>query len=229
MTDMSERNVFGAFAGVYDIDECIIDLLKTWIQTYLNEVGRRTGEPFARMRAPRSYRASHEVEFMPEDQRPCVVVVCAAPDETPFITGANHPSEFGKRIEMAWSYDLAVQVVAQGSKKASIPRAHRLAMLYATAIRLAVIQCETELTDKLGWRVDWRGEEPGVIESDADRTTAVGIVHLTITIPNAMIRGTGPLIPEEEPLDESPEWPKVETTDVTIEKHPTEEPFPGGE
>jgi hypothetical protein len=229
MANGNGDNAFGDFVGVYDVDECIIDLYKTWAQTYLNEVARRSGEPFARMKAPRNYRASHEIEFMPEDQRPCVVIVCATPDETPYITASNTPTEFGKIVTMAWQYDIAVQVVAQGSKKASIPRAHRLAMLYATALRLAVVQAETELTKKLGWFVDWRGEEPGVLESDADRTTCVGIVHLTITCPAAMVRGAGPLAPEDTPADESPEFPVVETTGLTITKWPTEEPFPGGE
>lgn len=224
-------NVFGNFVGVYDIDECIIDLYKIWIETYLDEVARRSGESFARMRPPRSYRASHEIEFMPEDQRPCVVIVCATPDETPNITGSNSPSEYGKIVWMSWQYDIAVQVVAQGSKKSSIPRAHRLAMLYATALRLAVVQCETDLTKKLGWFVDWRGEEPGVIDSDADRTTAVGIVHLTISVPEAMVRGAGPLKPVDPQIPDSPGWPVVEEgkTSVDITKVPTDEPFPGGE
>lgn len=225
MTSVDPRNVFGEFVGVYDIDECIIDLLKFWCQTYLNEVARRTGEPFARMRAPRNYRASHEIEFMPEDQRPCVVVVCTSPDETPYITGSVYPAETGKSITMSWQYDVAVQVVAQGSKKASVPRAHRLAMLYTTAIRLAVIQAETDLTKKLGWFVDWRGDEPGILDSDADRTTAVGIFHSTITVPTAMIRGAGPLKPEEEPIPTSPLDPQVKEVDLNIIKVPTEEPF----
>src|SRR5262245_22754683 len=165
----SGENAFGDFVGVYDVDACIIDLYQQWAQTYLNEVARRSGEPFARMKKPRSYRASHEIEFMPEDQRPCVVVVCATPDETPFVSSSNSPAEFGKVITMSWQYDIAVQVVAQGSKKASVPRAHRLAMLYTTALRLAIIQAETDLTRRLGWFVDWRGDEPGVLDSNADR------------------------------------------------------------
>jgi hypothetical protein len=222
-------SVFGEFHGVYDVDEAIIDLLQEWGQTYLNEVARRTGEPFARMKKPRSYRASHEIEFMPEDQRPCVVVVCAAPDETPYVTGNVPDPTVGKRIEMVWMYDVAVQVVAQGKKKDSVPRAHRLAMLYATAIREALIQAETDKTKALNWAVDWRGEEPGGLDSDADRTTAIGIVHLGITIPTAAVKHTGPLIPEVDQDPDSNDWPVVTDVDIAIVKHPTEQPFPGGE
>jgi hypothetical protein len=222
-----QESVFGSFFGVYDIDECIIDLYKQWAQTYLNEVARRTGEPFARMRAPRSYRASHEVEFMPEDQRPCVVVACVTPDEPLYIAGASPgPSEYGKVITMAWTYDIGVQVVAQGSKKSSIPRAHRLAMLYTTALRLALIQAETDLTKKLNWFVDWRGEAPDILDSDADRTTCVGVSHYLISVPAAAVRDGGPLIPEEDPLDQSPTWPVIQTPVLDIEKWPTEQPFP---
>lgn len=221
-------NIYGEFTGVYDVDEAIIDILKTWIQSWLNEIARRTGEPFARMRAPRSYRASHEIEFMPEDQRPCVVVCCNSPDETPYVTGWD-VSAVGKRIQMAWDYDVAIQVVAQGKKKDSIPRAHRLAMLYATAIRMAMLNGETDSSKALQMAVSWKGEEPGVLDSDADRTTCVGVVHLSVMVPTAAIWGTGPLEPEAVQDPDSQNWPTVETYDLNIIKYPTEEPFPGGE
>lgn len=221
-------NVYGEFYGVYDVDEAIIDILKTWVQSWLNEVARRTGEPFARMRAPRSYRASHEIEFMPEDQRPCVVVVCNSPDETPYITGWDH-SEVGKRIEMVWDYDVAVQIVAQGKKKDSIPRAHRLAMLYATAIRMALLNGETDRSKAISLGISWKGEVPGTLDSDADRTACVGIVHISAAVPTAAIWGTGPLTPEAAQDPDSAYWPTVETYDLNIIKYPIEDPFPGGE
>lgn len=222
-------SVFGEFHGVYDVDEAIIDILHEWLQTYLNEVARRTGEPFARMRKPRSYRASHEIEFMPEDQRPCVVVVCATPDETPYVTANVPDPAVGKRMQMAWVYDIAVQVVAQGKKKDSIPRAHRLAMLYATAIRMALIQGETEKSKALNLAIDWRGEEPGGLDSDADRTTCIGIVHISVTVPTAAVWGSGPLVPEVDQDPDSANWPVVEEVHLNILKYPTEDPFPGGE
>lgn len=222
-------NQYGEFYGVYDVDEAIIDILKTWISSWLNEVARRTGEPFARMRPPRSYRASHEIEFMPEDQRPCVVIVCNSPDETPYVTGWDSRTDVGKRVQMTWDYDIAVQVVAQGKKKDSIPRAHRLAMLYATAIRMALMNGETDKSRAINLGISWKGEVPGVLDSDADRTTCVGVVHISTMVPTAAIWGTGPLEPEDTQDPESPVWPTVETTDLEITKHPTEEPFPGGE
>lgn len=222
-------SVFGEFHGVYDVDDVIMDILQTWLQTYLNETARRTGEPFARMRKPRSYRASHEIEFMPEDQRPCVVLACASPDETPYRSANTPQPSVGKRLEMTWMYDIAVQVVAQGKKKESIPRAHRLAMLYATSIRQALIQGETDKSKALGIAVDWHGEEPGGVDSDADRTTCVGIVHMSFTVPTAAVWGTGPLIPEEDQDPDSSNWPVVEEPHLTIIKYPTQDPFPGGE
>lgn len=222
-------SVFGEFHGVYDVDEAVIDILKQWTQTHLNEIARRTGEPFARMKAPRSYRASHEIEFMPEDQRPCVVVVCATPDESPYVASNIAGPDVGKRIEMTWMYDVAVQVVAQGKKKDSIPRAHRLAMMYATAIRQALIQNETDKSKALGMGTNWHGEEPGTLDSDADRTTCIGIVHMSVNIPTASVWGTGPLIPEADQDPTSADWPVVETYDLNIIKYPTEQEFPGGD
>src|SRR5262249_52945282 len=145
-----------------------------------------------------------------------------------YIAGASaQPSEYGSSITMAWNYDIGVQVVAQGKKAQSIPRAHRLAMLYTTALRLAIIQAETDLTKKLGWFVDWRGEAPDILDSDADRTTCVGVEHYMISVPNAALRSGGPLVPEEgDPSPDSSTWPTVQTVDLDIEKWPTEQPFP---
>jgi len=217
--------VYGEFVGVYDIDEVIIDILKTWIQSWLNEVARRTGEPFARMRKPRSYRASHEIEFMPEDQRPCVAIVCTSPDEVSYVTGGP-TSDIGKRLQMIWNYDIAVQVSAQGKKNDSVPRAHRLAMMYCVAIRGALMNGETDKSKKINAIFDWLGEEPGTLDSDADRTTCIGIVHFNVTVPTAATMGISPTAPEDVQDPEIPVWPWVETYDLQITKWPTEEPFP---
>jgi hypothetical protein len=212
--------VYGDIIGVYNIDDAIIGLLKKWNQSYLNEIARQNGESFERLTKPRSYRASHEVEFMPEDQRPCCVIVCAGPEGPPEVRGSA--DGVGQRIQATWAYQIGIQIVASGQKIRSMPRAHQLVMMYAAAARVIL---ENQRSDILDMKVEWRGKTPSIVESDADRTTAVAVVNFLITVPTCHIRGIGPDQPEpdDDPLPDSPHYPAVDPSKVslTITKEPT--------
>jgi hypothetical protein len=160
----SETLVYGPIVGVHNIDDAIITHLKKWQRSYLNEVARQNNESLDRFQKMRNFRASHEVEFMPEDQRPCCVVVCAGPEGEPSITGSI--DGIGQRVQMTWQYQIGIQVVANGQKIRSMPRAHQLAMMYISAVRVAL---ENQPSDILAMRVEWRGEEPGAVDSEDER------------------------------------------------------------
>src|SRR5262245_64901012 len=81
--------VFGRLVGAHQVDDAVIKLLKIWLETYLWEVARQSDEAFERVEKPRSYRVSTEMEKMPEDQTPSIIVVNNGLVETPEKTGAS--------------------------------------------------------------------------------------------------------------------------------------------
>ncbi len=203
---------YGPIVGVHNVDDGLIQLLQKWFQSYLNEVARQNGEPFERLIRPRNYRASHEIEFMPEDQRPCCVVVCQGTEGEPIRRAS--PDGTGQTVSATWNYRVAVQVVANGQKIRSMPRAHQLAMMYISAARVAL---ENQSSDIVSMGIDWQGEEPGEVDSDSDRTTAVGIGNFRVTVFTTHIHGIGPAQPEADPLPESPHYPAVESGKVHLD------------
>lgn len=229
MASVPDTLTYGPILGVVNIDRAMIALLKKWMPSYLHEVARQNGEAFERLRPPRSYRTGPEVEFLSEDQRPACIVVCDGPQELPVKYGRG-PNEIGQIVQGTWRYQVAFNVVAQGKKNVSIPRAHELVMMYCAAARVLLDQQQEDIE----YMVDVMGEEPGGLEPEADRTAALGIVSMDITIPTIHVKGIGPSVPDqppdvEPPAPDSPILPTVQTTDLDLTKYPTDQPFPGGE
>lgn len=216
---------YGPIIGVHNIDAAIIDVFKKWYRSYLNEVARQNAQNFARLATPRSYRAGSDINFMPEDQRPCVIVVNNGLDNPPVRRGQGSDG-IGQRVESTWEYQIAIQIVAQGRKDVCVPRAHELAMMYVAAARVMLTNVASET---LALLVDWKDEFPGDLEPDSDRTSAIGVCVFNVTVPQAHVWGTAPLQPEADDVfdPESPVWPKaVNPNGVTIIKIPTIQPSP---
>lgn len=214
--------VYGPIVGVYDVDHALIDLLKKWMQSYLNEIARQHGEDFARLVKPRSFRAGPAVEFLPEDQRPCCIVSCQG-FKGPSMKFGHGPGEIGQRVQATWAYQVGFSVVAKGKKNISVPRAHELVMMYTAAARMVI---EHHSSEQLDMAIDWIDEGPGEMNPEADRSAAVGIVELEVTVLTTHIKGIGPVEPEADPPFDSPVYPEVLTYDLDIEKWSFEPPIP---
>jgi hypothetical protein len=207
--------VFGPIIGPHDVDECLYDILHLWQVSYLREVARRAGEDPDELVPFRSWRVSHEMEAMPEDQKPTLIIMNGGLEDQPLKRGTLRP---GKSFYACYKYRIGCLASAKGKKVKAAPRANKLAKMYATAVRSILIQKRDD-RGVLGM-IDWVDDLPGPLDSDDDRTIAMWVVEFNVEVPNSAAWATGPTVPDDLP-DGAPDPPllgTVATVDVTIDK-----------
>jgi hypothetical protein len=220
-----ESHVFGPIIGPHDVDECLYDILHLWQVSYLREVARRAGEDPDELVPFRSWRVSHELEMMPEDQKPGVIIANLGLDDEPLKRGTLRP---GKSFYAIYKYRIGCLALAKGKKVKAAPRANKLAKMYATAVRSILIQKRDDRSI-LGM-IDWVDDLPGQLDSEDDRTIAMWVVEFKVEVPNSAAWATGPAEPDPLP-DGEPDPPllgTVTSVEVTIDKVPIEDPIPEG-
>ena len=203
--------LYESIVAASDLETGVLAQLRRWLPDYLAEVERQHAEPVGGLPLPRSYVVSSELEKMPEDQTPAVLVRSPGTLEPPEADGrGGYLARF--------SLDAGVHLSARGNTHAL-----RVARLYTSAIRALLVQ--QQLLDDLDMRlvvrrVDWLGERYGELPSIDDRTVCTGVVVLAYTLVDVVTRGAGPLEPSVQPPLVSPEWPTAETVDVDTIKEP---------
>lgn len=216
-------SLFGRLIGAGQVEDAIVGVLRVWMRTYLNEVERQIGETPGEIASPRSYRISGDVEKMPEDQTPCVIVTSPGTRDLPLVNGA-------RQYEAQFQIETSVVVSARGGMETGgSPRALRLARMYALAMRACIVQQADD--DSILFRRDWLGEDYDVLDSIDDRTICVGRVTFSIEVPDVTTQDAGPVYPlgpppEDSPEPESPEWPIAVEADVEVVKTPLDQ-LPG--
>jgi hypothetical protein len=208
--------LFEPIVSASDLESGLLEQLRKWMRDYLAEVERQHGMTVGTLPQPRSYVVSSELEKMPEDQTPAVIVRSPGTLEPPHADGGG--SYFAR-----FTIDAGVHLSARGNTHAL-----RVARLYTSAIRAVLVQ--QQLLDELDARllvrrVDWLGERYGELDSIDDRTVCTGVVVLAYTLDDVVTRGAGPLAPtqpptppDQEPPPVSPAWPTAATVDVDITK-----------
>jgi hypothetical protein len=226
LADTAPELVFGQLLGQHSVDEAVIGMMKKWLNTYLHEVARQAGESFNRLTPIRSVRVATDMENMPEDQHPALILFSPGLLDPPTKSAVD--GRTGKAYTGKWEYQIGIQVVAKGSKQTAVPRAIRLASLYATAIRGVMIQQRDTPPDGKGilGMIDWIDERPDGLESDSDRTTCLYVSTYNVEVNDVTTWGTGPIEPgwppDESEDPDSDTWPQVQLTDVEIIKEPIE-------
>lgn len=215
--------VFGPVIGASDIDIILYNIIQKWQITYLREVARRAGESPDELRPFRSWRVSHELERMNEDQTPALIIANLGLIDEPMKQGTLHP---GKAYYGIWRYQFGCLISARGKKQQAATRANYLAKLYALAMRLILIQKRDD--DSVLGMHDWVDEGYDGLEPEDDRTLCLAHTDFNISVPNVASWATGPrepdILPDPEPLP--PTWPWVVTHKETIVKVPTNEEIP---
>jgi hypothetical protein len=158
---------------------------------------------------------SSELEIMPEDQTPALIIVNEGLVDAPLKRGTLRP---GKSYYAVYRYQLGCLVTAKGKKVNSVPRANRLAKMYALATRLILVQKRDDKS-VLGM-IDWMDEGPGPLDAEDDRTIAMWTTTFNVEVPNATSWATGPQEPDALPVgdDDIPILGEVLTTDVDVIK-----------
>jgi hypothetical protein len=216
---------FGDFRGATDVDDAIVNIIDYWGLSYLREVARRAGEEVDEFKSFRSHRITTEMEKMPEDQTPGLIIANLGTADTPIKQGTARP---GKSYNMTLGYQIGVLLSARGKKVNAAPRAQYLAKQYALAMRLLLIQkrddssVDPRFKDVIGM-ADWVGEDYNGLDSEDDRTICLAHTDFQIWVPDSAAWATGPMIPDiDEPVDpDSPTWPTVDHAILDIVKEPT--------
>lgn len=214
-------SLFGRLVGAHHVEDGAVWVLRKWLATYVHEIERGApGETPGSIALPRSIRVSAEVEKMPEDQTPTVVVRSPGILDIPLANGA-------RQYQAQFELEVGAVVSAIGTETNGSPRALRLARLYALALRACIVQQPDD--DGYLFRRDWIDEQYDLLDSIDDRTICVGRTRFAIEVPDVLTSDAGPIEPLEPPeppgvVDpESPEWPTAQTSDATVEKTPLDE------
>lgn len=213
-------SLYSRLVGANHVEDATLGVLREWLPTYLNEVARQSNEAPLDLGRPKSYRISAQVEKMPEDQTPCVVIASSGVADIPLKNAS-------RQYTAQFHLETAAVVSAIGGRESNgTPRALRLARLYALALRACVVQ---QSDGALLIYRDWLGESYETLDSIDDRTICVGRVRFVIEVPDVLTADSGPFAypdPEIDPLPVSPEWTTAADADIQVEKVPSEEVLP---
>jgi hypothetical protein len=193
-------SIFGDLFGGDQIDAALIDVLDTWMPTYLKEVARQRSIPQT-LDAPRSIVAVAEFDRWPEEQLPSIVIVNPGTEGTP----RNHAGVF----EASWPIEICISVSADTEAKT-----RRNSQLYIAAARGCIMQRRSLGHGMKG--VDWGGESYTLIESQKRRSLAGAKANFVIERENVLTVGAGPTDPLVDP--QPGDWPTVKEAEATVEK-----------
>lgn len=206
---------YGRIVAGVDVEQALVDVVRTWIADYLAEVCRQHELAPDYLPQPRSYVVSSDVERMPEDQTPAIIVA------SPGFTDQPQPDGLGGYVAR-WRVRCAVHLSARGNALSL-----RLVRLYVAALRALLVQ-QQKLDGLDLRRIDWVDERYDTLPSIDDRTTCIALVELAVEVADITTRHAGPLVPILGPgheLDpDSPTWPSAELVDVAISKEPITPP-----
>lgn len=195
--------VFGEILLGSNVEQAVIANLKTWFPTYLAEVERQEGVTAHSIPEPRSYDTVNDFQKWPENQLPAVVVVSPGLAGLPMTEGDG-------RTRAAWIVGIAV--VASAKDKRST---QNLAKLYAAVVRTLMLQQQS--LGGIGMGTSWRHESYTDIPASDERTLGSCQVIFEVDIGDVVHARMGLAQPPDDPYSPDPEWPTVETADVTVQ------------
>lgn len=209
---MTRPSAFGPIVAAVDVEQALVSVAQLWMADYLAEVERQHALVVRSLPYPRAWVVSSEVEKMPEDQTPAVLVASPGLSEPPLADGSG---VFTAR----WQVNVAVHLTARGNTHAL-----RLARLYASALRALYLQ-QQQLPTLALRRILWMGERYDTLPSADDRTVCTAVVELAVEVSDVITRHAGPLspiLPPGQTGPDSPTWPEAQTADVAVQKDPLE-------
>lgn len=201
-------SIFDPISVGTDITTAVIDTLRKWMPTYLQEIELQLGRQRGLIPPPRFYTTRNRFINYPEEQLPLCVVV------SPGLTEA--PTKTGDGCYSGW-YGLGVGFVAQARDDVT---ADFLAKVYAAAARAILLQNQDMGGGVAG--TEWIDEiYDDEITGDENRTLKASYVLFRVYVENIVNALAGPISPNADP-DTQPgsDWGTVETveTEVVIER-----------
>jgi len=203
-----DASAYGPLVSAIDVELALLNIARTWIADYLADVERQHELNVGYLPYPRSWVVSSEVEKMPEDQTPAILIASPGLTDPPRADGRGS-------YTARWRVNVGVHMSARGNSVALV-----LVRLYVLALRAMFSQ--QQRVDELALRrIDWMDERYDTLASIDDRTVCTATVELAVEIADVTNRSMGPLEPILGPGDlgpDSPTWPTATVADVVIDK-----------
>lgn len=201
---MSGTNAIGILFAAPALEDAMLELIESWLPTYLTEVERAYGlEPLTLAR-PKFYGTSVENDTHPGEGLPAIIVVA------PGTSGV--PEGEGQYIS-AW-YDLTVATTVVASSEMG---ARRLAALYSAAIRALVLQHGS--IGGVASGVRFQGEEflGSPAQDNRSRSRGGALTHFMVKIEKLVDVQAGPVEPLPHDGMDMPDLPIVQEWEVVVD------------
>lgn len=197
--------IFGKIVTDDQVEDAVLSILKKWMPTYLAEVERQVGLVAGHYTRPRSWRVRNDIDKLPEDMLPMIIVVSA---------GLEDPASKDGRQSMRAAWAIGVAAIASSINQ---DESRRYAYRLGAAIRAALVQHQS-LDGALGGSVtgvrwlDGRNNElpqpdPG------ERTIWATRQVFAVDLKNVLTQTGGPVrpdaVPKPDPLVPYGDWPVV--------------------
>ena len=207
---------FGPIVTGGDVEQWTLDLLHTWLSTYLAETERQHGYTGHDLPRPRGWALGPSFDKWPEDQLPGVLVSSRGTLDPPRRHGDG-------MFSARWAIEPGVVCTARTQNEA-----HALAALYGAAVRLLLIQRPSLGGHAAG--VAWLGESYDDLGYDDTRSLYAVKELFAVQVDEVAYSDAGPASPEA-PLtpDDTAPWPadkEVSTVIVAVDNTTPDQPLP---
>jgi hypothetical protein len=201
---MSEE-IFGRIWHPGRLEDAVLDTLKTWLPTYLNEVCEQETERLGldtpkTLGLPQSWAVVSDYDRFPEESLPAIIVAAPGLDGDPDREGDG-------TVHTTWRFEVSVTLTAPDGRTT-----RRNAQLYLAAIIACLLQRRSLGEDMTS--IDLVDADYVDVPNEKRRTQIAAAAAFTAQIDGMVTDLAGPGTPE--PPDPMPEtWPTV--TETTIE------------
>lgn len=198
-------SVFGSIVTIDQVKRAVVEHVDRWIETYLAEIERQNGLDPRTINQPASYITVDDegLNKWPEDQLPCVVVMCPGTSDTPRSTSEG--------VSAAFVVNIAVIVSSITAKDTS-----EVASYYGAAVNALMVQNQSLGGFAAG--TVWRGVRLDDLAPDDGRTIAAVTNVFAVGVENVVQTGSfGLTEPPEDPYD-VPDFETPESITVEVEQ-----------
>lgn len=199
------------------VEDAVLDVLKRGLPTYLGEIENQRGLTRGFYQRPKTYEVKSEVEKLPEEQVPMILVVSTG------LTG--RPVKDGRGLYRVPWYIGVAGIVSADNKT----NTRRMAYRYAAAIRTLLVNFQTlnNALDGSVRGVEWVDGRNNEIPPDGDRTLWLSRQVFEVEVGNVLDQSSGPLTLPALPVNQNPAAlpPDPVITKAKIQTTITKEPL----
>jgi hypothetical protein len=198
------------FRPIFDasvLEEAVIETLRAWYPTYIQEMEHQRGWTRGRIQSPRTYGTRNEFNTFQDEAMPVVIVV------SPGLADPARADGDGRYV--GW-WSLGVGIVARANDEENT---NRIAKVYAAAARAILLHKQGLDGSWAFGGVEWVDENFADIPTvEREKTIKSAQVIFRVWVDELVTKNAGPAYPVAPDPDTQPgtDWPEVETADVAV-------------